>query len=127
MLTITKPAPERVDVTLSGTLDAEAMRAGLDELIRQSEGVRHGRMLYRITDFSMPTLAAFGVELQRLPRLFSLVSRFDRCAVVSDAGWLRTAAEVQGALIPGLEVKSFDMAEAEAAEAWLAAPDERRA
>lgn len=122
MLTVTKPSPDRLDIALSGTLDAEAMRAGLDELITMSEGVRNGRMFYRITDFSMPTLGAIGVELGRLPKLFALISRFDRCAVVSDAAWLRTAAEIEGRLIPGIEIKSFDLPDAEAAEAWLARP-----
>jgi SpoIIAA-like len=122
MLTVTKPAPDRVEVALSGTVDAAAMRAGLDELIRLSEGVRNGRMLYRITDFSMPTLGAFAVEFGRLPKLFALIGRFDRCAVLSDVAWLRRAAEVEGRLIPGLEVRSFQPGDAEAAEAWLAAP-----
>jgi hypothetical protein len=120
MLKITKPSPDRVDIALSGALDADAMRAGLDELIAMSEGVRNGRMLYRITDFAMPTLGAFAVELQRLPKLFALVARFDRCAVLSDTAWLRRAAEIEGALIPGLEVKSFGLGDAAAAEAWLA-------
>jgi hypothetical protein len=120
MLTVTKPSPDRVDIALGGTLDADAMRAGLDELINLSEGVRNGRMLYRITDFSMPTLGAFAVELGRIPKLFALISRFDRCAVVSDVAWLRTAAEIEGRLIPGLEIKSFDLPDAGAAEAWLA-------
>lgn len=121
MLKITSPAPNRVDIEFSGTLDAEAMRAALDDLFEKSEGVTNGRMLYRITDFSMPSLGAIGVELQRLPKLFGLLGRFDRCAVLSDAGWLRTASEIEGALIPGIEIKSFALNEAEEAEAWLAA------
>jgi hypothetical protein len=124
MLNVTKPAPDRVDITVSGAVDAAAMRTGIDELIRLSEGVRNGRMLYRITDFSMPTLGAWAVELGRLPKLFALVSRFDRCAVVSDTAWLRRAAEIEGALIPGLEIKSFDLPDAAAAEAWLASSGE---
>lgn len=120
MLTVTKPSPDRLDIALSGALDAEAMRTGLDELVAQSEGIKHGRMLYRITDFSMPTVGAIAVELQRLPKLFALVGRFDRCAVLCDAAWLRRVAEIEGALIPGLEIKSFGLADAAAAEAWLA-------
>lgn len=121
MLKITSPAPNRVDIEFSGTLDAEAMRAALDDLFEKSEGVTNGQMLYRITDFSMPSLGAIGVELQRLPKLFGLLGRFDRCAVLSDAGWLRTASEIEGALIPGIEIKSFALNETEEAEAWLAA------
>jgi len=121
MLKITKPSANRVDIELSGTLDADTMRAGLDDLIAKSEGVTKGRMLYTVTDFSLPTLGALGVELHRLPKLFALLGKFERCAVLSDAGWLRTAAEIEGAVIPGIAIKSFELHETEAAEAWLAA------
>lgn len=121
MLEIRKPAPNRLDLELRGALDADAMRAGLDDLLAKAEGVEHGAMLYTIPEFAMPTLGALGVELERLPKLFGLLGKFDRCAVLSDAAWLRTAAEVEGALIPGLEIKAFALDQTEAAEAWLAA------
>jgi len=121
MLKITKPAANRVDIEFSGTLDADAMRVALDDLIAKSEDVSGGRMLYTVTDFQLPTLGALGVELQRLPKLFALLGKFERCAVLSDAGWLRTAAEIEGAVIPGIAIKSFELHETEAAEAWLAA------
>lgn len=120
MLTITKPAPNRVDIELSGPLDAEAMAAALDDLIAKSEDVTNGLMLYKITDFALPSLGAIGVEFQRLPKLFGLLGKFDRCAVLSDESWLRTAAEIEGALFPGIEIKSFEPGDADAAEAWLA-------
>lgn len=119
MLRITKPAADRVDIDLDGRLDAEGMRTALDQLIAASEGVTHGRMLYRITDFAMPTLGALGVEITRLPKLFGMLGRFDRCAVLSDAAWLRKAAAIEGALMPGIEIRSFELGEAEAADAWL--------
>ncbi len=120
MLKITKPSANRVDIVLKGTLDAETMAAALDDLIAKSADVSGGRMLYTVTDFSLPTLGALGVELQRLPKLFALLGKFDRCAVLSDTAWLRTAAEIEGAVIPGIEIKSFEPQEAAAAEAWLA-------
>ena len=120
MLTITKPSANRVDIELQGGLDWDMMKWGLDDLIAKSEGVAHGRMLYRITEFEMPTLGAIGIELSRLPKLFALIARFDRCAVLSDASWIRTAADVEGALFPGLEIKAFPLDEVAAAEAWLA-------
>ncbi|MEM9009877.1 MAG: STAS/SEC14 domain-containing protein [Pseudomonadota bacterium] len=119
MLTITKPAPDRVDIELKGVLDAEAMRRALDDLIAKSEDVSGGRMLYRIPEFALPTLGAIGVELRRLPKLFGLLGKFDRCAVLSDAAWIRTAAEIEGALFPGITIKSFALEEDAAAEAWL--------
>ena len=123
MLTITKPSSNRVDIVLNGKLDSETMERGLDDLIELSEGVKNGRMLYTITDLAFPTLGAIGVELSRLPKLFGLLGKFDRCAVLSDEGWLRTAAEIEGKLFPGIEIKSFKLGETDAAETWLAGRD----
>lgn len=120
MYTVTSPAANRVDIAISGSLDRNAMVGLLDQLVAASATVTGGRMLYRITDFAMPELAAWAVEMQRLPQLFGLIRRFDRCAVISDAGWIRRGAEIQGALIPGLAVKSFTPDATDAAEAWLA-------
>ncbi|SDY27768.1 SpoIIAA-like [Jannaschia faecimaris] len=119
MLKITKRSDDRVDIDLAGALDADMMRTGLDDLIAASEDVRHGKMCYTITDFAFPSVGALGVEMGRLPKLFGLLSKFDRCAVLSDADWLRKAAEIEGAFIPGLEIKSFKLDEGKEAEAWL--------
>lgn len=121
MLTITKPSENRIDIELSGSIDADAMRQGLDDLIAQSEGVTQGRMLYRITDFELPSLGAIGVEFSRMPKLFGLLGKFDKCAVLSDTSWIRKAAEVEGALFPGIKIKGFEMQDVDGAEAWLEA------
>lgn len=119
MLTITKPAANRVDIELSGRIDSEEMANGLDDLLEKSQDVNAGVMLYRITTFAFPDLGAIAAEMARLPKLFGLLGRFDRCAVVSDAAWVRTAAEVEGALFPGIDIKGFDLSDGDAAEAWL--------
>jgi len=119
MLKITKIAPDRVDLTLSGHIDADAMRQGLDEMLAASEEVAHGKMLYKIPEFALPTLQALAVEAAYLPKLFALLGKFDKCAVLSDAGWIRTAAEIEGALFPGIDIKAFELDQVEEAENWL--------
>ena len=119
MLKIDKTGTNRVDISLSGQIDAEEMEQGLDALIAESEGVTEGRMLYTITDFAMPTLGALGVEMRKMPALFGLLGKYDKCAVVTNVGWLRNAAVFEGWLIPGFVIKTFAMAEKDAAEAWL--------
>jgi len=47
MLNVSKQSPNRIDIELSGALDADAMRSGLDHLIEKSEGITNGKMLYR--------------------------------------------------------------------------------
>lgn len=119
MLNVSKSSANRLDIELSGTLDADGMRSALDHLLEKSEGMTNGKILYKVSDFEMPTLGAMAVELYRLPQLFSLTSKFDRCAVLSDTAWIRTAAEVEGAIIPSLAIKSFTLNDIKAAEAWL--------
>ncbi len=119
MFKVTKRSNSRVDIDFEGTLDADGMRIALDELLEKSQGVENGRMFYRIGDFKMPTLGALAVEFSKLPKLFSLLGKYDRCAVVSDSDWIRKATEIEGALIPGMEIKSFQKAELETAETWL--------
>lgn len=119
MLKITKKSDSRVDVEISGKIDAIEMAIALDELFEQSKDVSDGQMLYKISDFSLPTLSAIGVEITRLPQLFGLLGKFDKCAVLSDSNWLRKAVAVEGALFPGLEIKCYEPHEHDAAEAWL--------
>lgn len=119
MLNVSKPSANRLDIDLSGALDADEMARALDHLIEESEGVTHGVMLYTISDFEMPTLGAMAVELLRMPKLFNLVRKFDKCAVLCDTAWIRTAAEIEGAVIPSLAIKSFALAEKIAAQEWL--------
>lgn len=119
MMNIKQQSANRVDIDLSGSLDAIEMRVGLDELLKVSENVTHGQMVYRISDFSFPTLGAIGVEMGRLPSMFSLLGKYDKCALLCDTAWIRTAAEIEGALFPGIDIKSFEFHEEEQAESWL--------
>ncbi len=121
MFKIDTPSPNRVDLHIAGKIDAEQMRDGLDQLVAASADVTDGVMFYEIHDIAVPTAGAIAVEFGQLPKLFGLVGKFRRCAVVSDAGWVRTAAEIEGAIIPGLTIKSFAPDARDAAEAWLAA------
>jgi len=119
MFQVTRNGENRIDVDFAGKLDSNDMRAALDQLTQQSEGIEHGRMLYRVGEFEFPTLGAIGVELSRIPQLFRFVRRFDRMAVVAGKEWVRKTSEVEGALIPGLQIKAFDLGQEAEAEAWL--------
>ena len=121
MFNVTPNGPNRVDIELGGKLDSEEMGVALDELVAKTEGIEHGRMLYRINDFKIPTLGAIVIEFARLPSMIGLITKFDRAAVIADQKWIQTISEIEGALIPGLEIKAFDSDDEAAAEAWLAA------
>ncbi len=119
MFKVTKTGMNRLDIELSGKLDAEEMKIALDELVTKSSDIKNGKMLYDIIDFHLPSLGAIGVELSRLPSMFGLIKKFDRAAVLTDKTWLKKVSELEGALYPGLEIKAFNRDQKTEAEAWL--------
>lgn len=119
MLTVTQKGRNRIDLELSGKLDTDEMKIALDEIINKSEGIEHGKMLYRIHNFNIPTMGALGVELKNLPGLYRTFKEFDRVAVVSDKKWIRRVSEFEGALLPGIDIRAFDVGNENEAEAWL--------
>lgn len=120
MFQILRPRTDRLDIDFSGRIDGDGMRELLDELMRKSAGIEHGRMLYRVREFEWPTPGAIGMELMRAPELLELMRRFDRVAVLADEEWVRLASRFEGALMPRLELRAFALDEEAEAEAWLA-------
>ena len=119
MLLVHKTNSNRLDIQVGGPLDAEMMKLGLEDLFQNSEGMSEGQILIKVADFAMPTFGAVMIEMARLPSLFAAMRRFEKCAVLTDAKWMQAAAQFEGALLPGLEVKAFDNKDATAAETWL--------
>ncbi|MGB0847018.1 MAG: STAS/SEC14 domain-containing protein [Thiolinea sp.] len=119
MFTVIPNGENRLDIEFSGKLDSDDMRLALDELTGKAATIQHGVMLYRIGEFELPTVGAIGVELSRLPSLFQLIGKFDKAAVLASQNWVRIASQIEGMLIPGLEIKAFDIDEEAQAEAWL--------
>ena len=109
----------RLDIELSGKLDTEEMKVALDELVSKSKDIEKGQILYDVIDFHIPSLGAIVVELSRFPAMFGLMKKFDRAAILTDKSWLQKISELEGVLIPGLEIKAFDRDQKEEAEAWL--------
>lgn len=61
MLEIKKVGANRVEFKMSGRLDAEHMRAALDEITEKVEGIDNGVMLYEVVDFQLPTPSAIAI------------------------------------------------------------------
>ncbi len=121
MFSVVQKGVNRVDIELRGKLDSEEMRIALDELVKKSENIKNGRMLYEIVDFHIPSLGAIVIELTRLPVMLGLMKKFERVALLTDASWLKKAGELEGLLFPGLEIKAFSRVQRSEAEDWLAA------
>ena len=124
MYKIIQKGVNRLDIEMSGKLNAEEMRIVLDELVSKSETVENGKMLYDVIDFHLPSLAAIAVEFSRLPSMFGLLKKFERAAVLTDKTWLKKVSEFEGALFPGLEIKAFSRDQRLEAETWLSSQDD---
>lgn len=119
MFKIIQNGANRLDIELSGKLNAEEMKIALDELVSKSKNIEHGKMLYEVIDFHLPSLEAIVIEFSRLPSMFGLIKKFDRAAVLTDKTWLKKASEFEGTFVPSLEIKAFDRDQKVEAEAWL--------
>jgi len=121
MMNLTKVSNNRVHVEFGGKIDRDQVTKVLDEMFAAIADRELGLLMYRIGKLEMPTLGAIAVELKNLPKIFRLVQKIDRIAVVCDQGWIQTATEIEGKLIPGLKMKSFDLNKENAAIEWLEA------
>lgn len=119
MVKIKRVGEDRLDIEMSGKLDTEMMAKVLDELVEKSECIENGKILYDVIDYQLPSLGAIILEFARLPQMLGLMKRFRRAAVLSDKAWLKTISELEGKLIPNLEIKAFDRDERAAALEWL--------
>ena len=119
MLKVQSKEPGIIEIEIDGEIDATEMEAGLNRLFELSADLKGGGLFYRITNFAMPTMAAIGVKMTSMPKLFALITKFDKAAVLTDESWIATASSIEGALIPGLDIKPFDLDAEEAALAYL--------
>ena len=108
-----------INIEVDGEIDAAAMEVGLNKLVDMCEDMQNGKLFYRITNFKMPTLAALGVEFMMVPKLFQLIGKVDKAAVLTDENWIAKASIIEGALIPGLEIRPFELDEDAAALEFL--------
>ena len=80
---------------------------------------RRVRLLYEVPPEFKGFTAGAGLEDMRMGMKY--LRLFERCAVVTDVGWLRDATRLFGAMMP-CPVKVFPNAERAQAIAWLGAP-----
>jgi len=119
MLNITKPKPDQIDISIAGKIEADEMRAGLDQLLAFTEGMTGGKMLYKIDDFDLLSMGALAVEMRYLPKLFGLLKHIDRVALLSNTEWVKKAARVEGTIFPGLTIETYILHEVSVAQTWL--------
>ena len=115
-----REGPSLLRLEVGGDIDAPEMEAGIERFLSAAEPLERFDMLYLVQDVRFPTLSAMRVELARLGRLWRLLPRLDRVALVANQGWIRAAAKAENALIPGVTIETFAAHEEARARSWLA-------
>ena len=108
-------------------LDGTVTDADMALLYRAVEqALERGKIhLYaEITGLGGLTLDALGTNVKRGMALLPRLGQVKRYAVVSDVGWIQSVASFEGAVIPGLTVRTWAEADADEALAWASAPVE---
>lgn len=123
MLSVTKDPKGFGLVTVNGRIDANDMRKGLDDFMALLPEDGQVPFLYDIREFAFPDMEAIVEKLRDLPSLFGAIGKINKIAMVADPAWLRTIAEIEGALVPGLSIRSFEPDKRDEAEAWLLSGD----
>lgn len=121
MFDITCDAKGFVRLDIGGKIDEDEMKEGLESFLSIVDAAAKTDFLYTIGNFEVPALQAIAVEMGYLPRLFGSISKIGKVAVVADQGWLRKAADIEGMVIPGLTIKTFEPDQTAEAENWLTA------
>ncbi len=119
MFKVERAGDNRLDISLSGKLDSENLKRALDELLAKSDGIEKGKMLFDVIEYNLPSISAIGIEFSRLPSMLRFIRKFSKAAVLTDEDWIGKISELEGALIPGLEIRAFARSQNADAEAWL--------
>lgn len=115
------PGPDVVAFRVSGKVtkeDVELAWASLDAALDEAETIG---LYAEVVDLGGVTLTGLVEDLAHAIKALGEWHRFARYAVVSDKAWLRTLADVEGKLLPGIEIRTYTPEESEAAIAWLTA------
>ena len=119
MIEIEQLSPKAHRICLIGEFHHADAKA-ITDFARESVGSGDARsVLIDLTSLADFSFAAMGEELAHLYPLLQWVYSLDRIAVVADEEWMRTAARLESALLPGVVYQVYDDDEAEAAKAWV--------
>jgi len=112
-------APDLIQIEIGGKITSLEMSVGLDTLLPLTKNMNDGRMLAIYHDIEFPEAGAILEEMKRLPQLFGVIGKVKKVALVSNQKWIRDMAELEGKILPGTTIRSFEFNDRAKAEAYL--------
>ena len=122
MFRITTGLPSHVvGFEVDGTVTRPDVEALYREVDRAMDG-GHVHLVGTITGVGGLTLDALGANVGKGLAMLTQIGKVDRYAVVTDTPWIARMAQLQGGLLPGLEVRVWPTDERDGAVAWASEP-----
>lgn len=118
MITISELAPNVQQVKISGKVQSADMRQVVDLAETIGKGAEKASLVFEVENVEGLEWSALGEELSHLPAMWRMLTGLDRIAVIADQSWLRSAARIESALLPGVTYEVFSRDKAERARAW---------
>ena len=121
------PAPHVVAFRVEGRITAEDVGRAIRLIEARLETHEPVSLIVEVGEVKAMTIAALVEDLRYGAGQIRHLGRYYRVALVAEQGWLRAAAQVEDAVLPGVEVRAFAHAEHIDAVAWASAPRPERA
>jgi hypothetical protein len=119
-MTATFDAPI-VRLSVNGPVSDIETKAALEWFRQLGEQEDEYQLYLEMAKMDFPDLGAIRKSFLALANMMRGLEDVGRCAVVTDSGFLRSTAMVEGTALPQMEVGSFGIVELADAEQWLEA------
>jgi hypothetical protein len=121
MIAIHPLAPVALAMNIAGRIDAKDVARAFDAIAALPKGGPVHLLVTLADDIAPRWREALAEEWRRRAEVVALLHRAGRIAIVAPQAWIRVAAAIEGAVIPGLSYRTFHPEEAEAAREWVIA------
>lgn len=119
MIDIERLSPKAHQILIYGEISADDLGQLVAFAKDQNAQGLGGNVLFDLVSMASFSWNAMMGELAHVPALLQWLYRLDRIAVISDEEWIRSAARLESALLPGVTYAVYDAHETERARAWV--------
>lgn len=114
-----------IHLNITGPIARESLDAGLDWIesaqnnAETDEANDNFALRVDLPEDRFDGLGQLSQQFKRVGTVMRHAKAADKCAVMTDSTFIRNSARIEGSVIPGMEVRAFDLDETTPAERWL--------
>ena len=124
MITWTALSPRALKAVIEGRVTKEDVREAFQRMEALMGSADKVDMLADVRGQVSIELSAIGEEMRHLSILGRMLSQMDRVALVAGPAWIRAVGRIESHLLPHIDYRVFERAEADEARAFVLRLDE---